>query len=143
MHQTCVASEPQILIRDRCPLAGQEGCTSPRAFSISYKPCIWQCGPYYTIHTCIILATPLVESTYSLLCTPPPPPPPPLTHNLAAGLMSHTFPGQFSLETQKPSVYPMIGTATTLGQINGCMDTKEHVLKGEFIKLQGLWTLHN
>ena len=33
--------------------------------------------------------------------------------------------------------------ATTLGQINGRMDTKEHVLKGEFIKLQGYWTLHN
>ena len=35
--------------------------------------------------------------------------------------------------------HAMIGMATTLEQINGCMDTKEHVLKGEFIKLQELW----
>ena len=36
----------------------------------------------------------------------------------------------------------MVGMATTLGQING-MDTKEHVLKGEFIKLQESWNYTN
>ena len=48
MHQTSVASEPQTLIREHCPLVGQEGCTFPGAFSISYKSCIWQCEPYHT-----------------------------------------------------------------------------------------------
>ena len=39
--------------------------------------------------------------------------------------------------------HAMIGMAATLGQIKGCIDTKEHVLKVGFVKLQELWTLNN
>ena len=51
------------------------GCTFLGLSQFHTNPTSRSVGP--TIHTCIILATPLVESTNNLLCTPPPPPPPP------------------------------------------------------------------